>query len=52
MAHHSREIDYLNVVITLVWIFIGLPMAVAIVLIVFAGCYTSVWHVGNWVGWW
>jgi hypothetical protein len=30
----------------------GVMAVVSVAIVVFAICYTIVWHVGHWVGWW
>ena len=51
MARHRHD-DPLDTLLALGVIFLGIPVAITVVSIVVAGCFTVIWHIGHWVNWW
>jgi hypothetical protein len=52
MARHRQEMDGAEILAWFVIIPAGVMAVVSAAIVVFAICYTTVWHVGHWVGWW
>lgn len=49
ISKHRNEMEWQNFLLIM---FIGVPLALTAVGTVIAGCFTVIWHVGHWVGWW
>jgi len=51
MAHLRRE-DGIETLFKILLSVAAIPIVFTLFIALVAGCFTVVWHIGNWVGWW
>ena len=50
MRHH-RE-DFGESLCMMLAVVAAIPVVLTVLVALVAGCFTVIWHIGNWVGWW
>jgi hypothetical protein len=50
MKHHRASDS--EVGLSILMVVAAIPIVAMLLTALVAGCFTVIWHIGNWVGWW
>jgi hypothetical protein len=49
---HIHHDDPIEVLVKILVSIAAIPIVITLIIALVAGCFTLVWHIGNWVNWW
>jgi hypothetical protein len=50
--HHYHPEDSTETLFKILITIASIPIITTLLVALVAGCFTIIWHIGNWVGWW